>query len=180
MRRFRRALSVGFLGVYLILSAPASGAGPLTEGRIDEENKWVVESLILSKALSQSGLKKSDPGVKSTTEMNAVEGVGQKDPIKIFLCGDVMTGRGIDQILPHPSNPVIYEPYVRDARRYVELAEMANGEISRPVSFSHIWGAALHELKRVSPDLRIINLETSITASLLLPYLGKFAQKRTQ
>jgi hypothetical protein len=22
--------------------------------------------------------------------------------IKIFMCGDVMTGRGIDQVLPHP------------------------------------------------------------------------------
>ena len=29
--------------------------------------------------------------------------------ITIFLCGDVMTGRGIDQILPHPSDPTIYE-----------------------------------------------------------------------
>ena len=27
--------------------------------------------------------------------------------ITIFLCGDVMTGRGIDQILPHPSDPTI-------------------------------------------------------------------------
>ena len=33
--------------------------------------------------------------------------------ITLFLCGDVMTGRGIDQILPHPSNPKLYEPYVR-------------------------------------------------------------------
>src|SRR6185312_6580185 len=30
--------------------------------------------------------------------------------ITIFLCGDVMTGRGVDQILPHPSEP-------RDVRR---------------------------------------------------------------
>ena len=34
-----------------------------------------------------------------------------KDPlIRLFLCGDVMTGRGIDQILPNPSEPQIYEP----------------------------------------------------------------------
>jgi len=28
--------------------------------------------------------------------------------ITIFLCGDVMTGRGIDQVLPHPGHPVLY------------------------------------------------------------------------
>ncbi|PYK51418.1 MAG: capsule biosynthesis protein, partial [Verrucomicrobia bacterium] len=25
--------------------------------------------------------------------------------MRLFLCGDVMTGRGIDQALPHPANP---------------------------------------------------------------------------
>ena len=43
--------------------------------------------------------------------------------LRLFLCGDVMTGRGIDQALPHPSNPILYEPYIRDARDYVDLAE---------------------------------------------------------
>ncbi|HEX3587842.1 MAG TPA: poly-gamma-glutamate biosynthesis protein, partial [Candidatus Angelobacter sp.] len=45
--------------------------------------------------------------------------------MRLFLCGDVMTGRGIDQALSHPVNPVLYEPHVRDAREYVELAEKA-------------------------------------------------------
>ncbi len=85
--------------------------------------------------------------------------------ITLFLCGDVMTGRGIDQVLPHPSEPEIYERYVLDARTYVELAEEKNGAIAKPVSFPYIWGDALTELKRISPDLRIINLETSITGS---------------
>ena len=53
--------------------------------------------------------------------------------IRLFLCGDVMTGRGIDQVLPHPSDPRLFEPYVRDARHYVALAEEVNGEIPRPV-----------------------------------------------
>jgi len=87
------------------------------------------------------------------------------DSITIFMCGDVMAGRGIDQVLPHPCNPVIYEPYMRSSRGYVELAEKANGPIPQPVSFSYIWGDALEELERVAPDLRIINLETSITKS---------------
>jgi len=56
--------------------------------------------------------------------------------ITIFMCGDVMTGRGIDQVLPHPGNPLIHEPYVRSATRYVELAERTNGPIPKPVGFS--------------------------------------------
>jgi len=76
-----------------------------------------------------------------------------------------MTGRGIDQALPYPSYPRIYEDYVRDARRYLELAEEANGAIPIPVSFSYIWGDALGVLKSRAPDVKIINLETSVTRS---------------
>jgi poly-gamma-glutamate synthesis protein (capsule biosynthesis protein) len=83
----------------------------------------------------------------------------------LFLCGDVMLGRGIDQILPHPANPTLYEPYVRSAEDYIRLAERATGPIPRPVGFGYIWGYALDELERRSPDVRIINLETSITDS---------------
>ena len=43
--------------------------------------------------------------------------------ITIFLYGDVMIGRGIDQILPHPGDPTLYEPYVRTARTYVQIAK---------------------------------------------------------
>ncbi len=67
--------------------------------------------------------------------------------ICLFLGGDVMTGRGIDQVLPHPGNPVLYESYVRDAREYVRLAERLNGPIPRPVDDAYIWGDALDELR---------------------------------
>jgi poly-gamma-glutamate capsule biosynthesis protein CapA/YwtB (metallophosphatase superfamily) len=85
--------------------------------------------------------------------------------LTVFLCGDVMTGRGIDQVLPHPSDPRIHEAFVKDAGQYVQLAEAANGPVPRPVEFSYIWGDALDELARVAPDARIVNLETSITRS---------------
>ena len=85
--------------------------------------------------------------------------------VTVFLCGDVMTGRGVDQILPHPSDPRIHESFVNDAREYVRLAEAANGPVARPVALPYIWGAALDELARVAPDVRIVNLETSITRS---------------
>ena len=85
--------------------------------------------------------------------------------VRLFLCGDVMTGRGIDQMLPHPCDPALHEGYVQSARDYVRLAEQLNGPIPRPVDLSYIWGAALDELDRARPDTRIINLETSITRS---------------
>ncbi len=85
--------------------------------------------------------------------------------VRLFLCGDVMTGRGMDQILPHPSAPGLHESYVRHASIYVELAELAHGEITTPVDFSYPWGEALRELDGVSPNARIINLETCITTS---------------
>lgn len=85
--------------------------------------------------------------------------------LTVFLCGDVMLGRGIDQMLPHPSEPQLREPYVKDARDYLDLAIAKNGPIPRPVDFKYVWGDALTELERVRPDFRIINLETSVTAS---------------
>lgn len=92
--------------------------------------------------------------------------MGASRPVTLFLCGDVMTGRGIDQILPHPSEPWLFESYVRSAVTYVELAEHVTGrKIPRPVDHAYIWGDALAELERVSPDARIVNLETSITVS---------------
>lgn len=85
--------------------------------------------------------------------------------VSLFLCGDVMLGRGIDQILPHTSEPQLHESYVRDARDYLQLAERHSGEIPRPVPLDYVWGDALGELRRRGPDLRIINLETSVTRS---------------
>ncbi len=85
--------------------------------------------------------------------------------VKLFLCGDVMTGRGIDQILPHPGDPKLYEDNVRSAVGYVELAEAANGPIPKPVPFGYIWGEALGSVQRAGVDVRIVNLETSITSS---------------
>ncbi|HWE18139.1 MAG TPA: CapA family protein, partial [Hyphomicrobiaceae bacterium] len=83
--------------------------------------------------------------------------------ISLFLAGDVMTGRGIDQVLPHPGDPRLYESYVKSAYDYVELAEAANGPIMRPLAFGDIWGDALAELERRRPDARIVNLETAVT-----------------
>ena len=85
--------------------------------------------------------------------------------VRLFLCGDVMTGRGVDQVLPHPGDPELRERHERDARAYVRLAERASGPIPRPAGFAWPWGDALRILDDLAPDVRVINLETSITAS---------------
>lgn len=85
--------------------------------------------------------------------------------LTLFLAGDVMTGRGVDQVLPHPGDPTLHETWVKDARGYVELAEEANGPIPDPVEPSYVWGDALAELDRVAPAARIVNLETAVTTS---------------
>ncbi len=121
-----------------------------------DRRQFVVRVTNLSLALIGPSL-----GVRSVLGGHA----DAADLTSLFLCGDVMTGRGIDQALPHPSDPRLFEPYVRTARRYVQLAEEKNGPIQSPVEASYIWGDALDELRRLDPDARIINLETSVTTS---------------
>ncbi len=87
----------------------------------------------------------------------------QEKNFLLFLCGDVMLGRGIDQILPFSCNPILYESYVTDAHDYVLLAEEKNSKINYPVSIDYIWGDAFSIWQQKKPDAKIINLETSIT-----------------
>lgn len=87
------------------------------------------------------------------------------DTLTIFLAGDVMTGRGIDQVLQRPSAPALFEPHVRDARDYVRLAERVSGPIARGADAAYPWGDALAALARASPQARIVNLETAVTTA---------------
>jgi poly-gamma-glutamate capsule biosynthesis protein CapA/YwtB (metallophosphatase superfamily) len=94
-----------------------------------------------------------------------LDAAGRTGRLGLFLGGDVMTGRAIDQILPRPSDPRLREPFMKSALGYLRLAEGVSGPIPRPANFAYIWGDALRELARRKPDLRIVNLETSITTS---------------
>jgi poly-gamma-glutamate synthesis protein (capsule biosynthesis protein) len=87
------------------------------------------------------------------------------DTVTLMLCGDVMLGRGIDQVLRHPGDPTLRERHVRDARRYVDLAEHLSGRIPHPVDDTWPWGAALGEIQRMRPAVLVVNLETSVTRS---------------
>ena len=103
------------------------------------------------------------------TRGHAMPGQGNTVPrrrsenITLFLAGDVMTGRAIDQVLPHAGSPRIFEPYSSSALDYLRLAERASGEIPYPVAFDYIWGDALAVLSEATPAARIINLETAVT-----------------
>lgn len=83
----------------------------------------------------------------------------------LVLAGDVMTGRGVDQVLAHPGDPGLAEQYVTDARDYVRLAERVSGPVPRPADPTWPWGAALAVMADFGPAVRVMNLETSITSS---------------
>ena len=82
--------------------------------------------------------------------------VGQTDPMTLFLCGDVMIGRGIDQVLSHPSDPHLYESYMHTARGYsvisMILCKDLNGDKPIPL------GDQVHALVD-RPKLRVLAFE---------------------
>ena len=86
-------------------------------------------------------------------------------PVTVLLTGDVMTGRGIDQILAVPGKPELREDVAKLATDYVALAERAHGPIPRRVQPDYLWGDALPVLAELKPAASLINLETSITVS---------------
>ncbi|WP_367318944.1 CapA family protein [Streptomyces sp. HUAS ZL42] len=85
--------------------------------------------------------------------------------VTLFVCGDVMLGRGVDQILAQPGDAALREEYVADARSYVGMAEAVSGPVPAPVEPSWPWGEALRVLDAAATDVRIVNLETSVTRS---------------
>jgi len=93
------------------------------------------------------------------------QGPTNRQSITLLVSGDVMIGRGIDQVLPQSVNPVLYERYIKNALKYVKLAQYKSGPIPKKISYDYIWGDALIEMQRRNPDIKIINLETAITTS---------------
>jgi poly-gamma-glutamate synthesis protein (capsule biosynthesis protein) len=117
-------------------------------GSVNRREFLRLSTLSLFGALAGSGASKGSPR-----------------RVTLCLCGDVMTGRGLDQVLPHPGDARLHESFVHSALRYVELAERASGPIARPVDFTYPWGDALAAVERVRPEAWIVNLETAVTTS---------------
>ncbi|MDZ7676920.1 MAG: CapA family protein [Acidimicrobiales bacterium] len=97
--------------------------------------------------------------------------------VKLCLTGDVMCGRGVDQILAHPGDPRIDEQWLRSAVGYVELAEERSGPIPRGVPPRYVWGDLLPEIDVIALDAFVVNLETAVT-DRGAPWPGKGIQYR--
>ena len=120
----------------------------------------------LSRRAFLARLAAAVPALLAASRSRAMPGSRADGPgVRLFLAGDVMTGRGIDQVLPHHVDPELHEPWVGSALEYVALAEAANGPIPRPVDFDYVWGDGLARLEQAAPHARIINLETAVTTS---------------
>lgn len=84
--------------------------------------------------------------------------------ISVALAGDVMIGRGVDQVMRRPGDPTLCERWARSALRYVELAEERSGPVPRGVDPAYVWGDSPVRLADAGVDVRIVNLETALTA----------------
>eukprot|EP01084_Bolivina_argentea_P186960 322151_1 len=92
--------------------------------------------------------------------------------VRICLTGDVMLGSAVDHILKYPSDPKIppspHYPRPKSVLHYIEIAEKINGKIpSREITSQadYIWGDMIQSLKYYQPDIKLFNLETTITSS---------------
>jgi len=103
--------------------------------------------------------------MRSRASNGARRDIVARGVIRLFLCGDVMIGRGIDQVMPHSVEPRLFERHVSSAETYVELAVRASGPIPTPVGPKYVWGDALGVIESFAPHATIVNLETAVTTS---------------
>ena len=94
--------------------------------------------------------------------------------ISVFMVGDVMLARGIDMIQETSCDPTLYESNGLNAHDYVKLAIDENSAIPDKCErgVDYVWGDTIGILAEKNPDVRIINLETSVTTSST-PWPGK-------
>jgi poly-gamma-glutamate synthesis protein (capsule biosynthesis protein) len=132
-----------------------------------DRRRFLVQSsnaiLLGLAATAEAALPKEEPGRVRSPEGTGTDSAPKS--VRLFLCGDVMTGRGIDQVMRRPCDPRLYERFVKSAQEYVAIAEQTSGPIPRQVAPSYVWGDALAEFDRLRPDARILNLETAVTTA---------------
>lgn len=135
----------------------------MTREQFLKHNGTALTGMLLLNNPLLAGLQNFSPADDKGSESTSKTGASA---LTLFLCGDVMTGRGIDQVLPYSVSPELKERFVKDAREYVKLAEKKHGEIPGEVSYKYIWGDALKILSQANTDVRIINLETAVTTNI--------------
>lgn len=88
-----------------------------------------------------------------------------EDRVRIFLGGDVMTGRAIDRLFAEHLPDDFDRPGHVPASRYLAWSAALHGAEPAPLRHDYVWGAALGVLDRQQPDLRLVNLEVAVTRS---------------
>jgi poly-gamma-glutamate capsule biosynthesis protein CapA/YwtB (metallophosphatase superfamily) len=126
--------------------------------------RWAVHGSLAALGLAGARVERAFAATRAKVPRQPTARGGSA-ALRLFLGGDVMTGRGIDQALPNPGEPQVAGLAERSALDYVQLAEEANGPIPQPLDFAYLWGDALEEMQRLAPAARLVNLETSITTS---------------
>ena len=84
-----------------------------------------------------------------------------RDELNLVLAGDVMTGRGVDQVLASPS-PQRSTRYVDDAHL---CPSRRAGERTDPTPVRPTWPRGFSSTWTGSAAVRVMNLETSVTRS---------------
>jgi len=88
---------------------------------------------------------------------------------RLWMVGDVMLARAIDMIQRHSCDPTLYEGNGLTAHDYTKLAIQRYGPIpdASQRGPEYVWGDTLKpDGETVNYDVRIINLETSVTNSM--------------
>ena len=145
-----RGIECSGKGDLLVVQVPAGG-----------NDKWKFIDRI-----KDSGYR-TGAGMVNTHAVGLAESEASDTDIMLLLCGDVMLGRGIDQVLPNPGNPKLHEHWrkIYDAREFVRLAQQKHGGIPEARDAAYVWGNVLPEIEVFAPDLRLINLETAVTSN---------------
>ena len=89
--------------------------------------------------------------------------------VTLFLCGDVMLGRGIDQILA-PGRSASRRALCQIGDDLCRACGTVNGPIPRTVDYAYVWGDALSDWIAEAPDRgSSISRPASPTAMTLAP-----------
>ncbi len=121
---------------------------------------------------------------------SATDTHNQGDGVRLFLAGDVMIGRGIDQLSPWHCDPLLHEASVKDAREYLQLIfseqkrmkgenDQETGDVAQLIATAraqwptYVWGFALTVLSHLRPHFSLVNLETALTCRSATPWPRK-------
>ena len=85
--------------------------------------------------------------------------------VRLFLGGDIMAGRAIDQMFQVHNPEKFGKPDHIPASQYRAWSEALYGGEFSPIKHDYIWGTALGIIDRANVDFRLANMEMAVTTS---------------